>query len=130
MALNEVLGLLWPVAWHDLTQVISLQASGSCGPAVSVSGRCPALRARGPRRLPLTSVAGSERGKERTDSHYGVQTIWQGRGSAGAVSGARTWPVRPATAPSAPAAPGKPYRMLYRMAYDVVWSYRIKKSTS
>ncbi len=45
MALNEKLGLLLPVAWHDLTKVISLQASGSCGPAVSVSGRWPCPRA-------------------------------------------------------------------------------------
>lgn len=45
MALNDVPGLLLPVAWHDLTQVISLQTSGSCGPAVSVSGRWPGPRA-------------------------------------------------------------------------------------
>jgi hypothetical protein len=31
MALNDVTGLLLPFAWHDLTHVISLQASGSCG---------------------------------------------------------------------------------------------------
>ena len=28
----------------------------------------------------------SERGKERTDRHCGVQTIWQGRGSSGRSS--------------------------------------------
>jgi hypothetical protein len=48
---------------------------------------------------------------------------------AGAVSGAGTWPVQPAAAPAAPTAPGKPYRMLYRKAYDVEWSYRLKNST-
>ncbi len=32
MALNDVTGLLLPVALHDLTLVISLKASGSCGP--------------------------------------------------------------------------------------------------
>jgi hypothetical protein len=45
MALSEVPGLLLPVAWHNLVrswhqdcdQVISLQASGSCGPTVSVA---------------------------------------------------------------------------------------------
>ena len=69
----------------------------------------PAPRARGPRRLPLTSVAGSERGKERTDSHYGVQTIWQGRGSAGAVSGARTYDIV-----------GLTYNIVYDVTYDIV----------
>jgi hypothetical protein len=44
MSLNEVPGLLLPLAWHDLVrswcQVISLQASGSCaaGPAGSAPG--------------------------------------------------------------------------------------------
>ena len=68
----------------------------------------------------------------------GVQTVTMayrpsGRAEdqeAGAVGGAGTWPVRPAAAPAAPAPPGKPYRTLYRIAYDVVCSYRIKKSTS
>jgi hypothetical protein len=36
--------------------------------------------------------------------------------------------LQPAAAPAAPAAPGKPYRILYRMAYYVVWSYRLKNS--
>jgi hypothetical protein len=49
---------------------------------------------------------------------------------AGAVGGAGTWPVRPAAAPAASAAPGKLYRTSHRMIYDVVRKNRINNATS
>ena len=51
MALNEVLGLLLPVAWHDLTQVISL-------PQAAVALQCQSVAA-GPAIGPTASTLAS-----------------------------------------------------------------------
>ena len=74
MALNDVPGLLLPVSWHDLTQVISLQTSGSCGPAVSVSGRWP-----GPRAHLASLLVAESRSEQNTDDKlkaYLTDIMW------------------------------------------------------
>ena len=60
----------------------------------------------------------------------GVQTVtmaYRPSGSRGWSSrwcwDIMAWPVRPAAAPAAPTAPGKPYRRSHSMAYDVVCAY-------
>ena len=65
MALNEVLGLLLPVAWHDLTQVISL-------PQAAVALQCQSVSA-GP--APWPASRGTLASLLVADSRHGLSRI-------------------------------------------------------
>ncbi len=80
MALNEVPGLLLPVAWHDLVwswcQVISLQALGSCGPQCQSVAAGPAGSAPGPGANTLASLAECKQDTNNKVKAHLTDVIW------------------------------------------------------